>query len=97
MDSLVRHALYVGETSKTLNVRKDEHLAGKIRKLTPTLGKHRNDVHNRDNFEIICTILMHERFRQGKMLEAPVVNNHMSVYPKLLTFRLTHNFMNYRL
>ena len=52
----------MGETSRTLSVRIDEHLAGKkLERLLSPLGKHRNDARNGDDFEVKCTILTHER------------------------------------
>ena len=75
---------YIGETGRTLAVRLKEHLASKRRGnlLTP-LGRHKNEVHAGNDFDIKCTILAYEKETSArKTLEAfwirsrnPAMNN----------------------
>ena len=55
-----------------LSVRIKEHLTGKRRgsSMTP-LGRHKNDKHDGNDFEVKCTILAHEKeISARKALEA---------------------------
>ncbi|EYC03619.1 hypothetical protein Y032_0092g2523 [Ancylostoma ceylanicum] len=66
------NAIYIGETGRTLGVRIKEHLAGKRRaSLVTPLGRHRNELHHGDDFDVKCIILAHETdISARKTLEA---------------------------
>ena len=66
------HAIYIGETGRSLSVRINEHLASKRRQslITP-LGKHRKEDHGGNDFDIRCTILaLESEISARKALEA---------------------------
>ena len=54
-------ALYIGETGRVLSIPIKEHLASKRRgSLVSAVGKHRQEGHNGNDFDLMCTILIHE-------------------------------------
>ncbi|XGW07168.1 hypothetical protein V3C99_017015 [Haemonchus contortus] len=64
--------IYIGETGRMLGIRVKEHLAGKRRgSLFTPLGKHRQEVHEGNDFDIKCKILAYENeIGARKILEA---------------------------
>ncbi|EYB88719.1 hypothetical protein Y032_0242g3412 [Ancylostoma ceylanicum] len=72
LECLTCHALYIGETGRTLSVRIKEHLATKRRgNLTSPLGRHKNEVHSGSDFNVRCSILAIEsEISARKALEA---------------------------
>ena len=92
------HALYIGETGRPLGVRINEHMASKRRRsLVSPLGKHRNEDHSGDDFDVKCTILAFETdVSARKTLEAAWIltrnpamnsrNEHLSIPSDLMPF-----------
>ena len=92
------HALYIGETGRPLGVRINEHMASKRRRsLVSPLGKHRNEDHSGDDFDVKCTILAFETdISARKTLEAAWIltrnpamnsrNEHLSITSDLMPF-----------
>ncbi|EYC22102.1 hypothetical protein Y032_0018g3714 [Ancylostoma ceylanicum] len=91
-------ALYIGETSRALAVRVNEHLASKRRgsRITP-LGKHRHEAHDGNDFDVKCKILACEsEISARKALEAfwiTVCNPEMNSKNECLS--ITSDFLPY--
>ena len=98
IECLECHALYIGETGRPLSVRINEHMASKRRKsLISPLGKHRNEDHNGNDFDVKCRILAFESdISARKTLEAAWIltrnpamnsrNEHTSITSDLMPF-----------
>ncbi|VDL75157.1 unnamed protein product [Nippostrongylus brasiliensis] len=99
---------YIGETGRVLLTRINEHLASKRRgSITSPLGRHRNEVHDGNDFDIVCRILSYEaEISSRKALEAfwisarnPVMNNRnecLSISNDFLSFTPFCGFRNER-
>ncbi|KAK6758207.1 hypothetical protein RB195_015805 [Necator americanus] len=72
IECLICNVTYIGETGRNAGVRINEDMAGKRRRslITP-LGRHRNEAHNGNDYDVKCVILAHEtEISARKMLEA---------------------------
>ncbi|EYC07296.1 hypothetical protein Y032_0071g578 [Ancylostoma ceylanicum] len=64
-------ALYIGETGRILSTRVKEHLASKRRRsLISALGRHRQDDHLGEDFDVACTILAQETSSKNILIHA---------------------------
>ena len=65
-------ATYIGETGRCISVRLKEHLSAKTRmRRTAPLGRHRQENHNGEDFDVTCRVLAVEpEISARKALEA---------------------------
>ena len=74
-ECLKRHAYYVGETDRLLSISMKQQLSGIRRgKLDDTLGKHKAEANNGNDFNVRCVILARESdISARKALEAAFI------------------------
>ncbi|EYC07299.1 hypothetical protein Y032_0071g579 [Ancylostoma ceylanicum] len=79
-------ALYIGETGRILSTRVKEHLASKRRRsLISALGRHRQDDHGGEDFDVACTILAQEtEITARKTMEAFWISEEIVIAVKRL-------------
>ena len=72
LECLLCNATYIGETGRSLGVRVKEHLASKRRgSLISALGRHKQEAHGGNDYNVKCTILAYEpEISARKALEA---------------------------